>query len=471
MRMATTKKFNTAVNQAVNSTANPPRAGYSEAAEEFRTMSAPRRQKACNACANSKRKCDRQMPECQRCLDRDIDCDYPRPKRRRRDPPAGDNDRAGNLLALQSHVDPMLGSAVDFGNWNPLDIPSLDIDPVEFPMPYAPLRSPTPVLELTSAEFLTDGDSDLNKSPPPWFLEEESWETLRTRPKQSCTASVVPDSFVHVTDAMLQQWITNGNNGFIHSRLYENGLPTCLQDAFTTLSTYSNRTPAVKDTILQIAEQRAASLILQESLEDGRTKSLLSHLARVQALFVYEYIRLFDGSVRQRALAERELPTLRHWVKQMWEAVKRYRGEEYLTRCPSLQWTSPSEGEVVPSAEIWRSWIVTESARRTHIIVTSTLNMYQIMKGEWAQCDSDIMITVRRGLWEAPSASRWLEMCSAKPPLLVPSTQPEVMISEHAADEVDDFAKTYWTFIVGTDKIQSWVDRSLRPKPQLSLQA
>jgi len=117
--------------------------------------------------------------------------------------------------------------------------------------------------------------------------------------------------------------------------------PTCLQDAFTTLTAYTHRNPAVKETILQIAEERSSALSRQSAPTVGGAQGILAHLARVQALFVYEFIRLFDGSVRPRASAEQQLPTLRQWVIQMWEAVKRYRGDDgFLSHHRPLQWTA-----------------------------------------------------------------------------------------------------------------------------------
>ncbi|KAI1458315.1 hypothetical protein F4805DRAFT_145321 [Annulohypoxylon moriforme] len=96
------------------------------------------RQKACIACADSKRKCDKQLPECQRCmaLDRDVDCLYPEPKRRRRDPfmrlhpmrnaqaeevPPPLNNNYNNYISVDT-----LENNLDFGNWGSMG--DLDFD-------------------------------------------------------------------------------------------------------------------------------------------------------------------------------------------------------------------------------------------------------------------------------------------------------------------------------------------------------
>ena len=115
------------------------------------------------------------------------------------------------------------------------------------------------------------------------------------------------------------------------------------------------------------------------------------------------------------------------------------------------------------ASEMWQLWLLTESVRRSHIIINTITNVYQTMTKGWADCAGAVMFTARRGLWEAESAVKWFGLCCASPPLLVPSLQPGPLISQYAAEEFDDFAKMFWTFIVGTDKIQCWIDRSNKP--------
>lgn len=240
-------------------------------------------------------------------------------------------------------------------------------------------------------------------------------------------------------------------------------MPTILQDAFTTLAAYICRTPAVKETILQIAEERSSALARQGAPSADGAQGILCHLAHVQALLVYEFIRLFYGSVRLRASAEQQLPTLRRWVTRMWEAVKRYRGEDDFPKERPLHWNANDlDREYDTTLKLWKLWILTESVRRTQTIIDTIANTYQTMTKGWAECSGAVMITARRGLWEAESAAKWYELSCTKAPLLVPSLQPGPLISQHAAEDIDDFVKTLWTFLIGTDKIQYWTDKSIR---------
>ncbi|KAI1862053.1 uncharacterized protein JN550_010518 [Neoarthrinium moseri] len=422
-------------------------------------MPATPRQKACIACADSKRKCDKQLPECRRCLDRDVDCVYPQRKRRHRVPVPRHSQPAEPAAILNFAHDDGPQSNVGFGHWGSLELTNVDPSLLDVVLPYVPTL-PTPYSNLSAGRFrFEDGsNSDL---PCPWFLEDETWVLRQCNQEVNCVTNVQLEPLIHAVEEMLQSWVKNGFNSFIHRRLYENGMPTCLQDAFTTLAAYTSRTSAVKEIMLQITEDRASALVAsQNPPSPGSAQSIPAHLARVQSLFIYEFILLFDGSVRGRASAEKKLPVLRRWMDQMWQLMKRYRVKGISSSFRPLRWTATEfDTEYDAYSEMWKLWILVESVRRSHLIIDTIANVYQTMTKGSAECSGAAMFTARRGVWEAESAAQWFELCCSKSTLLVPSLQPEPLISQYAAEEIDDFAKLYWTFIVGSDKMQCWKDR------------
>ncbi|KAF1953157.1 putative aldo/keto reductase [Byssothecium circinans] len=259
---------------------------------------------------------------------------------------------------------------------------------------------------------------------------------------------------------MIKCWVKNGHNGFIHRQLYDKGLPTYVQDAFTTLAAYTTSTPAVKETILQIAEERSMDLVRQPAPTTTDLRGVFAHLSRVHALFIYQYIRLFDGSVRLRASAERQLPTLRLWAHQLFETTKIYRASDtLLSSLPQYPQNTDWGADFHATSTLWRLWILTESVRRTHILVTTVANVYQTMIRGWAECTGGGMLTARQGLWEAESAAKWFEMSCMDSPLMVSSLQPEVVVDAVGADEVDAFVKSFWAFFLGSDRIRCWADK------------
>ncbi|KAI0965916.1 hypothetical protein F4678DRAFT_451228 [Xylaria arbuscula] len=448
-----------------------------------------RRQKACISCADSKRRCDKEQPECRRCIDKDLDCVYPQPKRRRRDlgttsetqpvqnPVVSSVDEREQAAYLplpdyphvnsNTHPNAVGEDDSDFGYWDlttadNLEMPFLDDTIIPYvPKTTAPNHYPDQELGV---------DNSINSHSTacsPFFLRDETFAIQHQQEDPACVTTVELEPFIGEVEKMLQSWVTNGSNDFIHRRLYDKGMPTCVQDAFTTFAAYANRTPATKETILQIADDRASALTrhAEQPVVNG-VQEIWAHLARVHALFVYVFIRVFDGSVRMRASAEHQLPTLQSWVKQMWETVKRHRWDEYPSvkdgLRPLLAESSEFHSDYDIAMEIWQLWILTESIRRTHLIIETVLNTFKIMTVGWAECEGYVMCTVRRGLWDADNVTKWFNLCrnGAKSPLMAPSLTPGPMISQYPAGEFDDFAKLCWSFVVGTDKIQCWVDKN-----------
>ena len=419
-----------------------------------RNMPAIPRPKACVSCAESKRKCDKQFPECQRCLDRDIDCAYPQPKRRRRDTIPHES-QTGQLPTSQDYANlSTLETNLETWDWGDLDTFASDAI-----TPYIPTQS-APVNDPSSRELALESGNNSGKSFP-WFLQDETWVLQRGDQEPPLVTDAEMEPFISAVKEMLQTWVKSGWNGFIHRRLYDKGMPTCIQDAFTTVAAYTSQTPAMKETVLQIASDRSSALTSQNLPSVNGAENIRAHLARTQALFIYSFILLFDGSVRLRASAERHLPTLRRWVASMLEAVNQYQEKEGFSNWRPLQWTVDGfDRDFDTASELWKLWFLTESVRRTHIIVSTTANTYQTLSTGWAECTGAVMFTARGGLWQAESAMKWYLLSCKTPPLMVPSVQAGSLIAQYPAKEFDDFAKVFWPFIVGADRMQCWIDKS-----------
>ncbi|CAH0043443.1 unnamed protein product [Clonostachys solani] len=422
------------------------------------------RQKACLACSVSKRGCDKQLPECQRCLDRHLDCVYPQSKRRYRDDSALENNQVHHLPSSQQFLDlNPLGDRFDHESWGVINAPNFIpvVPDVMFPF----IQTPSTCGNTLSTHSLTHERASPPDTSTPWFLQGDTWEIGRVTKDTDCVVDVELElkSFIQSVAEMLQSWVKNGHNSFIHRRLYEKGLPTCLQDAFTTLTTYNGRNSAIEEVVLQIALDRLAALTRQGPPTTSGAECILAHLARVQSLFIYEFIMLFDGSVRVRASAEKQLPTLRQWLFQMWEIVKEYRGEEGHSNHDQSAETE-LDSEYNACVEQWRLWILTESVRRTYAVVECITNVFEAMTRGWASCEGAPMITVRSGLWEAGSALEWSELSCSKSPILVTSLRPIPIMSQYEAEEVDELVKEVWAVIVGSDRIQYWSTRKSRAK-------
>ena len=104
---------------------------------------------------------------------------------------------------------------------------------------------------------------------------------------------------------------------FLHPRLHKaDRHPKVLADAFIVSVLYSSMTLANRALVFRTIDNNA------EALMNVSTEVVCTHesqLSRVQALLIYQTIRVFDGDIRQRAMAEAVMPTLQEWTYSLLE--------------------------------------------------------------------------------------------------------------------------------------------------------
>ncbi|KAK6066652.1 hypothetical protein SCUP515_10596 [Seiridium cupressi] len=115
---------------------------------------------------------------------------------------------ANGSSAVQHISDDAIGDSLNLRDWGAMGTPDLDVSLPDVMSPYISTLS-APMMGLLAQ------DSDL-----------ESSELSKLEP------------FIRAVEEMLQYWVRNGYHSFIDYPLHEKGMPTCLQDAFTTLATY-----------------------------------------------------------------------------------------------------------------------------------------------------------------------------------------------------------------------------------------
>lgn len=143
------------------------------------------RQKSCDACVKSKRKCDKHMPVCRRCARRGYLCNYPNPKR------TVDAAAASQQQPRQdSFVSPSGLSLLDEFNFaeppaaplaDPAGVTSAEEVGYSFlsapasvaPAPFASMSDISPLSELPADvpwfKFITTAEEDRHAKPDGWF--------------------------------------------------------------------------------------------------------------------------------------------------------------------------------------------------------------------------------------------------------------------------------------------------------------
>lgn len=99
---------------------------------------------------------------------------------------------------------------------------------------------------------------------------------------------------------------------FMHRYLYRDHTPSCILECFTTNVLYTNRNAANMGMVMRALHRNVNDLVGSEMKRVGAT--VAEKLARTQALFLYQVIRLFDGDVTLRAQGEKDLPLLQTWL-------------------------------------------------------------------------------------------------------------------------------------------------------------
>ncbi|PLB54174.1 hypothetical protein P170DRAFT_397273 [Aspergillus steynii IBT 23096] len=379
--------------------------------------------RACSACSKTKRKCSRELPSCSRCQSRDLECVYPAPR--------------PSCFVLCGD-DPLRED----------ELPTPTLSALELP------PTPSDLMPSCSGPLAWPTLSDLQEA---WFLTRESWTV---QPLDNIHLTPTPISvgwrYVNRIRGWLADWTTGIRNPLIHSRLYETRLPNCIQDAFMALSSYHSRTPATEEFVYRILESRAESLVAESSESDAEL-DCFDHVSRVQALVVYSSIRLFDSDIRQRYLAEQQLPRLYAWSNAMLSHAAENR---HLLLSSALEDIAPGLTQPVSAMQqeevLWRAWIRSESIRRTWLVAQMLHAVYLTMQGRYVGCPGGVMFTNRKGAWEAESAHSWMKLCAEKNVGFMHRSRMYAVMEEYRPDEVDEFGKSIMELDFGVDRMENW---------------
>lgn len=389
------------------------------------------KRKACLQCTKSKRKCDKQAPFCRRCIEKGSRCKYP-PKRVSA---AFDDDAASSKGG--------------------------DIHELENPLATKHFGS-----DINSGKLLAT-----NSRPIPsdvWFLSPETW-ALEHNPEFDEPRPYGEDAlhdYIAMVTSWLERWVVQGSNPLIHAHLYRISLPTVMEDAYTSVAAFLTKNDANKAMIMRMLENRVRHLTeSQPDTHDGSVGTVMidtmSHLARTQALFIYQLIRLFDGDIRARAQAEMHIGLLQKWAKQMWESATMDIGMVRLcstfkdaeeVRC-SMNNAFQTDGT---AESLWHAWIVGESIRRTYLATICVLSVYSTLKQGWSPCPGGLTFTSRSGLWDASSPYKWLEASRFGAETSIQSLRCGKLFEESRPNDVDDFTTSVLMVSHGKERLERW---------------
>jgi hypothetical protein len=227
------------------------------------------------------------------------------------------------------------------------------------------------------------------------------------------------------------------------------GLPPALQDAFAVSAAYAAKNDANSDLVMQLVETKAAALMYSPGQGNW---TIMEQLASLQALLVYQMVRLFDGDIRQRALGEATEP-----VQAAWTAALQARVGAEIFQNADL---TPSDDP----AAAWRRWLFNESVRRTIITSFMIRGIYAMAKQGYCRLGAvvtDMSFTSGMRLWAAKTPGRWQRAVGEANPGWISHMNFSDMLGRADPANVDSLGIMMAVTYKGKDVIEDWMAREL----------
>lgn len=180
---------------------------------------------------------------------------------------------------------------------------------------------------------------------------------------------------------------TRGEALFMHKNLYRDAMPRAIRAALGTSAAFCMLDEDRRQLLFRALDAEVLELLRTPALadpDDGRGQggmggintsssssssgmSLINELARLQALLLYQMMRMFGGGLEQRLVVEQQRDLLTTWALQL---LSRSRAE--------LAGDSARASDAGGGVGSWHSWIVAESIRRTVMIVFMFYGLYSL---------------------------------------------------------------------------------------------
>lgn len=272
------------------------------------------RRKSCNPCFGARRKCDLTYPICRRCQKLGKECQYAYPPQ---------------LSVIVTGTTPPDAAAVSSAR---VLGPSLRRKREGYKKPF----------HLVHYGNSQGHGPQLLREPtlPPDYLNEHTvysenmgWTWLFNQIR------TIPLVFA-----------TQAETVFIHKSLYNDTYPRPLRAAFGICAGCVSLNERNRSVLFQALDDQVSEL-----LTPALKGSLAEDLVTLQAVLLYETIRLFYGGPEARAVAE---------------------SQEYAVRTYALKLLQRANAELGITQQTWESWILAESVRRTVVMLFKVYTTY-----------------------------------------------------------------------------------------------
>ncbi|KAF5549090.1 hypothetical protein FMEXI_4432 [Fusarium mexicanum] len=237
----------------------------------------------------------------------------------------------------------------------------------------------------------------------------------------------------------------SGQTSFIHCSQTSNS--TALRDAFAACSLYTARNSANASLVASEISRRAELLIQATDtalalgpLSSQSTMSL-DLLPSIQAMLVYQCIRLFSDDNSLQDQAEQDAKSIARWIDIL-QAL--------------AQETTSSNSKF---HQLWKDWVRTESIQRTMIFADLVESIYTFLKFGWYQQSTrlaELGFTGRAAIWNAGSVAEWQQAREQKTWLRLEMSRFRESIKGARLNDLDELGIMILVSYEGFEVLKEW---------------
>ncbi|KAI4869272.1 hypothetical protein F4820DRAFT_46693 [Hypoxylon rubiginosum] len=415
------------------------------------------KQKSCNACVRSKRRCDKRTPACSNCTKKRYLCVYGSRLQMNSSANSADVPRSVDSFgdSLSTHCDSLMlddgGSSADF------DV-NLGL-------------SPSTILQIDSAfdsllnstfetaydqtpgqtEFLRQGINIASSTSTSKILSLQDYSKLLPMcedyaPWQLADPSSTVAYGMSVYKNFHVSFCRDNSTIYMHRNLYASDPPRWILQAFSVCVLYTNQTPATRGYVLRVLHEHVTSLVETAS---GTAFTPRDKLARVHAMIVYQTIRMFDGDISLSQQAQDDIPLLEAWTNELGKIKDNL--EDLVDADASEIRSKPPES--------WERWVFAESVRRTYIISSALKAFWEVLKGQRTPIERGTWQYVHRWtlssyLWNATDPLDFFKAWKEKPMWIISAFHLDEFLRTGTRDDVDDFGLVFLTLSFGVNEMK-----------------
>ncbi|KAI1734774.1 hypothetical protein F4680DRAFT_437373, partial [Xylaria scruposa] len=413
------------------------------------------RQRNCNACVRSKRRCDKGQPACGRCVKQRYPCVYG--GRRRTETAFGESadatfslggiaDPAPNscvFMSASGAIPTMLGTDMDLPPDATFHLNS-DFSSLLAAMPENNSFLPNPWASPFTESSSTPREKTLVRKDyskmTPMCDDYAPWQLADPSTKAAFTLSMLKN--LHVKFAQKSCTL------YIHRWLYKDNMPRCILQAFTMCLLYTNQTEANRGVVLRVLHDSVTELKAGSS---GKNLVPQRKLARVHALMFYQAIRMFDGDVTLGQQADDDMELLESWNIELCKV--RDDLDDLVEKGDAAREHPP---------ESWERWIFAETVRRTCIMCICLQRVWGMLKtrlksadlGDWGTTHH--RWTLSSHLWNAQNSFDFFRAWKEQPFWIISTFNFDDFLKTGTGDDLDEFAFYFLTLYFGVNEIKTF---------------